>query len=111
MDRLSAFAARESETMPTEERSKKEQESLARLLEGLSISSDVPSDSQENGEDEASESDPDAEPTKGAKSKAIPEDIKLFEIFHEQVMSLVKQQRLQVWDTMALLVSLTNLAL
>ena len=45
-------------------------------------------------------------------SPGIPEDIQLFEIFYEQVMTLSKlQQRLQVWDTMALLVSLTNLAL
>jgi vacuolar protein sorting-associated protein 35 len=50
-------------------------------------------------------------PKEHNKIRGIPDDIKLFEVFHEQVMSLVKLQRLQLWDTIALLVSLTNLAL
>ncbi|KAF1983733.1 vacuolar protein sorting-associated protein 35 [Aulographum hederae CBS 113979] len=51
--------------------------------------------------------------TNGSSSKhrGIPDDVKLFEIFHEQVASLVKMQRLPIQDTVALLVSLTNLSL
>ena len=45
------------------------------------------------------------------KSRGIPEDVKLYEIFYEQVISLVNAQRLQIQDTIALLVSLSNLAL
>ena len=41
----------------------------------------------------------------------IPEDIRLFEIFNEQVQSLVKLQRLPLADAVALMVSLANLAL
>ena len=45
------------------------------------------------------------------KSRGIPAHIKLFEIFYGQVSHLVKAQRLPIQDTIALLVSLTNLAL
>ena len=45
------------------------------------------------------------------KSRGIPEDVKLYEIFYEQVINLVNAQRLQIQDTIALLVSLSNLAL
>ncbi len=45
------------------------------------------------------------------RSRGIPEDVKLYEIFYEQVINLVNAQRLHVQDTIALLVSLSNLAL
>ncbi|KAK7717838.1 retromer complex subunit Vps35 [Botryosphaeria dothidea] len=45
------------------------------------------------------------------KYRGIPENVKLFEIFYEQVAALVKMARLPIQDTIALLVSLTNLAL
>ncbi|EOD46124.1 putative vacuolar protein sorting-associated protein 35 protein [Neofusicoccum parvum UCRNP2] len=45
------------------------------------------------------------------KHRGIPENVKLFEIFYEQVAALVKMARLPIQDTIALLVSLTNLAL
>lgn len=45
------------------------------------------------------------------KHRGIPENVKLFEIFYEQVAALVKMARLPIHDTIALLVSLTNLAL
>jgi vacuolar protein sorting-associated protein 35 len=130
MDRLSAYAARESEAMSPEQKQKKESEAVARLLGKVSISdsSADASDKQANGDalhklNEPAESTP--EPTAvdmalAAKAKTdgqnnnikgIPDDIKLFEIFHEQVMSLAKLQRLPLCDTIALLVSLTNLAL
>ena len=44
-------------------------------------------------------------------NRGIPEDVKLYEIFYGQVTHLVNAQRLHIHDTMALLVSLTNLAL
>ncbi|KAG0649602.1 Vacuolar sorting-associated 35 [Hyphodiscus hymeniophilus] len=44
-------------------------------------------------------------------SKGIPESIRLYEIFFEQVMNLVSAQHLPIQDTTALLVSLANLAL
>ena len=46
-----------------------------------------------------------------AKSRGIPASIKLFEIFYERVTHLVQAQRLPIQDTIALLVSLANLAL
>lgn len=65
-----------------------------------------------------SESEPPAEPVQApatdgeqTKTRGIPDGIKLYEIFHEQVASIVKLQRLPIQDTIALLVSLTNLAL
>lgn len=51
----------------------------------------------------------DTEPAK--KRRGIPENVKLYEIFFEQVRILVEVQRLPIQDTIALLVSLTNLAL
>lgn len=134
MDRLSAYAAREAEGRSPEQRKIIEDNALASLLENIRVS-DVPAttltSSRQNGEDgdatthdEASEStkvdasedethakDSSSQPISTAATGAIPDDIKLFDIFHEQVITLVKMQRLQVWDTMALLVSLTNLAL
>ena len=50
-------------------------------------------------------------PPSSKKSRGIPEDVKLYEIFYEQVIHLVSAQRLHIQDTIALLVSLSNLAL
>jgi vacuolar protein sorting-associated protein 35 len=57
--------------------------------------------------------DTEATETDGAveKKRGIPSNVKLFEIFHEQVQTLVKMQRLPIQDTIGLLVSLANLAL
>jgi vacuolar protein sorting-associated protein 35 len=53
-----------------------------------------------------------AEPDEAVeKRRGIPSNVKLFEIFHEQVQTLVKMQRLAIQDTIGLLVSLANLAL
>jgi len=62
--------------------------------------------STENEETPAAETDGDIE-----KRRGIPNNVKLFEIFHEQVQTLVKMQRLPIQDTIGLLVSLANLAL
>jgi vacuolar protein sorting-associated protein 35 len=131
MDRLSAYAAREAGSESQEERETREADNLIKLLNNVQISQSTPkttsSDSHQNGNDSSTEaedssttasttSEPQFTPseagTETTKVGAIPEDIQLFEIFYEQVMTLTKlHQRLQVWDTMALLVSLTNLAL
>lgn len=139
MDRLSSYAAREAEADSPEERKKSEEEATTRLLEKLRISKDTkeeapkneavdgaPSATQPNGtkaeerpeapngtSDEAN-ADPiangDAQPAK-SEGKGISSDIKLYEIFYDQVVNLVKTRGLPVQDTMALCVSLINLAL
>ena len=45
------------------------------------------------------------------KQRGIPHNVKLYEVFFEQVNNLVNAQHLPIQDTIALLVSLTNLAL
>ncbi|KAE9981226.1 hypothetical protein BLS_001665 [Venturia inaequalis] len=125
MNRLSAYAAREAVETTPEQKQKDEEEATLKLLERIQISKDKsPSENGENGDstDTDAESmattavDPEetsaasaANPGKGARG--IPDDIKLFEIFNEQVQSLVKIQRLPLWDSVALMVALTNLAL
>jgi vacuolar protein sorting-associated protein 35 len=129
MDRLSAYAAREADTVTPEQRQKNEEEATEKLFERLKISKSAPApepSEQQNG-DSANDADADtasqattavdsdaangAESTDGKPVRGIPDDIKLFEIFNEQVQSLVKLQRLPLWDAIALMVSLTNLAL
>jgi vacuolar protein sorting-associated protein 35 len=138
MDRLSAYAQREAETETPEQRQKTEEESIAQLLEKMRIASekkpaeaetesarengDAPesSDTQDN-ESAASSitavSIADTETTETEsdqvveKRRGIPSNIKLFEIFNEQVQTLVKLQRMPIQDTIGLLVSLANLAL
>ncbi|KAF1812826.1 vacuolar protein sorting-associated protein 35 [Eremomyces bilateralis CBS 781.70] len=128
MDRLSAYAARESETETPEERLRKETEAAVKLLEDFKLSKEKPESKQQNGdpseatspvEEASSEITVDSEtPTavdegeaEGKKSRGIPDSIKLFEIFQEQVSSLVRIQRLSIQDTIALLASLARLAL
>ena len=139
MDRLSAYAARESESDPPEDRQKLEEESTAALLEKLRISeeakkpdtaTDSTKNTQSNGEvpnaehtsngpEQHSESPKaSAEEPNGFKNedpvprkRGIPENVKLYEIFYDQVTHLVNAQRLHIQDTVALLVSLSNLAL
>jgi vacuolar protein sorting-associated protein 35 len=150
MDRLSAYAARESEVYPVEDRQKMEDEAIAKLLEKVrldqekkSVSPEEPGAPEKKDEEsteaegaapETSTKEPDAEaspttaevkepsePVNGSyhvpedksdnKSRGIPESIRLYEIFFEQVMNLVNAQHLPIQDTTALLVSLANLAL
>lgn len=138
MDRLSAYAAREAETETAEEKAKNEEDATAKLLEQLKLQKEereakANAAEQTNGEEVGGESNNEAPsesepvPTKteppsttdgagevngiASKRRSIPENVKLFEIFHEQVVSLVKMQRLPIQDITALLVSLANLAL
>lgn len=163
MDRLSNYASREAEPESPEERIKKEEEATERLLAKLSVTDDEekPAEVEESKDKETNGEETDnksvdsettkvedeenaAEPKEDTESekkddtkqtKGIPEDIKLYEIFYEQVLNLVnvrahtrqfghssaesradfhvssKAQNLPVQDIIALLVSLANLAL
>ncbi|KAG9235127.1 vacuolar protein sorting-associated protein-like protein 35 [Amylocarpus encephaloides] len=141
MDRLSSYAARESEAQPTEDKQKREEDAIAKLLEKIELDKqrkEEPPSSETNGEEpdkeenganeeapkeppsdtveetpkeEAPSSEPETNEAKEAGSKGIPDTIKLYEIFFEQVMNLVNAQHLPIQDTTALLVSLANLAL
>jgi vacuolar protein sorting-associated protein 35 len=149
MDRLSAYAARESEAEPVEDRQKLEEDGLAKLLEATRITNErnetmaaklpVGGEHVESGvngstgtesssaetesqiseattevahtEPEAASVNGNTDADPGKKSRGIPDNVKLYEIFFEQVMNLVSAQHLPIQDTTALLVSLANLAL
>jgi vacuolar protein sorting-associated protein 35 len=137
MDRLSAFASREAETKSPEDRKEEEEKSIVALLEKMKLSreaaekaaAEAPEEAQvANGEDgkpaeegdasaasKAADSDEAAPSSEvngsSEKTKGIPGNVKLFEVFYEQVVHLVSMQRLPIQDIMALLVSLVNLAL
>ncbi|KIW99344.1 uncharacterized protein Z518_11332 [Rhinocladiella mackenziei CBS 650.93] len=128
MDRLSTYAQRESEGAPAEEKRKAEEEAAIRMLEKVDLNHEPkpapaaePEIPKTNGTDpksptetQPSESEP-ATPatpaTNGDKTGSGIGDVKLFEIFYEQVVNLVKSRGLPIQDTMALLTSLANLAL
>lgn len=147
MDRLSAYAERESQQNVTDDKAKLEEEALADLLEKIRIgkeqqeSKPAPAEpaAEPNGDQSNGEPGTDAEATPAESEPAtpsitdtettvvdntqesptptsdggrgIPQDVKLYEIFFEQVNNLVSAQHLPIQDTIALLVSLTNLAL
>lgn len=142
MDRLSTYAARESEQESQEDRKQTEEDATARLLEKLKVSSEAKKSKvdtegaetkQSNGEQQTNGDQPAVSPapegkdhaekedtsteatTNGDKphsrNRGIPENVKLYEIFYEQVVNLVSAQRLHIQDTIALLVSLSKLAL
>ena len=138
MNRLSSYAQNESTQQSTEDKRHSEEEAVVALLEKVRISKEAgPTNSnpteaepgQPNGEAEEggnseanfvdgagvsqeAESLPvNGTDVNGTKSRGIPPEIKLFEIFYNQVSRLVPAQRLPIQDTIALLVSLANLAL
>lgn len=139
MDRLSSYASREEDSKAPEERQRAEEEATTKMLERLSVTKHAETDqaashangqppdttsvesetSAENQAEVDKKSNPPSMPDgeasgqmKGAADgSGIPENVKLFEIFHEQVMNLVSMQRLPIQDITALLVSLANLAL
>jgi vacuolar protein sorting-associated protein 35 len=139
MDRLSSYAQREAEAVSPEDRQRREDESVTALLEKLKISKEqqeaaANAQSSEDGETTANgdtaenehpttpgaaeestpaEDTPASPQTNGevSKKRGIPDNVKLFEIFHEQVVHLIGMQRLPIQDITALLVSLVNLAL
>jgi vacuolar protein sorting-associated protein 35 len=139
MDRLSSYAQREAEAVSPEDRQRREDESVTALLEKLKISKEqqeaaANAKSSEDGQTTANgdtaenehpttpgaaeestpaEDTPASPQTNGevSKKRGIPDNVKLFEIFYEQVVHLVGMQRLPIQDITALLVSLVNLAL
>ncbi|KAL3469840.1 vacuolar protein sorting-associated protein 35 [Aspergillus californicus] len=132
MDRLSSYAAREAETSTDPEtRKQREEDAVTKLLEKLKVSEetkdtkekpkedDAPAADQENGVEQAPDKEAqetkeptEEEPTNGSDSeKPAPKEVKLYDIFYEQVVNLIKSRGLPIHDTMALLVSLVNLAL
>jgi vacuolar protein sorting-associated protein 35 len=137
MDRLSSFAQRQADedSLPSEKR-KAEEEATTRLFERMRLSKEPEPQSPQkvNGTDSAAETngtdgvkqgeepigsveEPAATDIDGStlNSKAtktsILADVKLYEIFYDQVVNLVKTRALSIQDTMALLTSLVNLAL
>ncbi|KAI4132730.1 MAG: hypothetical protein LQ338_000560 [Usnochroma carphineum] len=69
------------------------------------------SSGQPKQEQEAASTDANGDHNPPKKHRGIPDNIKLYEIFYGQVTNLVNAQRLQIQDTISLLVSLANLAL
>ena len=136
MDRLSAYAQREAEGQAPEDRQKQEEESVTALMEKLKVAKTQGAElakPTENGETDTHDEDrttPEQPTSTGAaeetraqeesepqtngetsKHRGIPDNVKLFEVFYEQVIHLVSMQRLPIQDITALLVSLVNLAL
>lgn len=66
---------------------------------------------QSKQENDKPPSDANGEAVLPSKHRGIPDNVRLYEIFYDQVTHLVNAQRLQIHDTVALLVSLANLAL
>lgn len=129
MDRLSSYAARDSDTA---EKSS-DDEAVSKKLEKANLD-DTTADSAGEADVEKTNAtetgETSEEPTKDTGSEVtaveesattngetngsqvkIPGDIKLYEVFYEQVVNLVQTRKLPIQDTMALLVSLANLAL
>ncbi|KAL4979278.1 vacuolar protein sorting-associated protein 35 [Aspergillus desertorum] len=128
MDRLSSYAAREAETSTDPvTRKQKEEEAVTKLLENLKISEEAQekmkedaTTTQENGvEQTPTEIEETTKPAEeatanrgeGDQKPTAPQDVKLYDIFYDQVVNLIKSRGLPIQDTMALLVSLVNLAL
>lgn len=138
MDRLSDFAERDGSSEKTSERGQIETEALAALLEKTKLEQEAekakPKPAADGDEDETNADDTPAEngddadkpaettdgddATKaategGANGEGTETDIKkpLYEVFFSQVKNLVEAQHLPIQDTIALLVSLLNLAL
>lgn len=123
MDRLSSYAIKDTEK--TDDPTKKEieeEEAVAKLLEQFKLAEETEkaddasaeqtqrngSASEEPTSSTASNNSPEEQDAKGVKT---PAETKLYETFYEQVVNLIKSRGLSIQDTIALLVSLINLAL
>jgi vacuolar protein sorting-associated protein 35 len=128
MDRLSSYAVKDSGMTDDAPKTKgNEEAAVSRLLENLKVTEtqEVPSvvassskseASQENGGKPDTGAQDSAEGSKPAEVTVEDEstssgEIKLYEIFYAQVVNLIKSRGLPVQDSIALLVSLVNLAL
>ncbi len=134
MDRLSTYATKDNEsTQEPEARKQHEEEAVVRLLEKLELDKEkkkqadaeaaVANKALENGTEEppktakstetaTAEGESQEQAPNGDDAKpVIPAEVKLYDIFYDQVVNLIKARALPIQDTMALLVSLVNLAL
>lgn len=135
MDRLSAYAARETELLTDPEtKQQSEEEAVTKLLENVKIAEETrkqappenaeTAPTQENGVEQDSKETQEQAPAApendtaekntngdGDEKAGVPANVKLYDIFYEQVVNLIKSRGLPIQDTMALLVSLVNLAL
>lgn len=119
MDRLSSYAIRDADTPDDPAKLKEgEEEAVANLLENLKLSAvkkaqEAKTDgAQENGTQAEEPAQTSEEPAKTAENGTkLTTDTRLYEIFYEQVVNLIKTRGLPIQDTIALLVSLVNLAL
>lgn len=123
MDRLSSYAIKDTEQ--TEDPAKKkehEEEAVATLLENFKLAEEKKAEkasakqTQENGaapEQAAAEAESSSKPSEEQDTNGVkaPAETKLYETFYEQVVNLIKSRGLPIQDTIALLVSLINLAL
>ncbi|QKX57262.1 uncharacterized protein TRUGW13939_04371 [Talaromyces rugulosus] len=124
MDRLSSYAIRDADqTDDPAKKKENEEEAVAKLLENFKLAEDKKAEevkaepAQENGD--KTEEEPAQHAEEGSKTPEqtdtngsnLTTDIKLYEIFYEQVVNLIKTRGLPIQDTIALLVSLANLAL
>lgn len=116
IDRLANFALREAEEEDPESRKVKEERSAALLADkiaGLKVK-----DNADGAAEHRAEAEVVADTSTGIgssideKFRGIPADVKLFEIFWQQITNLVKTRPdLAIQDISAMLLSLCNLAL
>lgn len=133
MDRLSEYADRDGAREKGHDQAKVEADALARLLQNVDLQKEAPqppasglaakptdaatkptdaaADANGEGQDAPAPSDSLAAETDSAAVNGNKTSVKLYEIFFGQVKNLVEAQHLPIQDTMALLVSLCNLAL
>lgn len=123
MDRLSSYAIRDTDQADDPAKKKEqEEEAVAKLLENFKLAEEKKAEKakvEQNPEDGAAPEEPTSAPestTKPSEEQGTngikgPTDIKLYETFYEQVVNLIKTRGLPIQDTIALLVSLANLAL
>ncbi|GAA6007594.1 hypothetical protein JCM11491_004219 [Sporobolomyces phaffii] len=136
IDRLAAYAAREAENESPEQRAREEEEQAKKLLitvrrqrertrldRDRAAAKQTPAEAEEETEGWGAAVHAVPPPSRavddvvigdgtGEKYRGIPADVKLFEVFWTQVVTLIKARPdLSLQDTTALLVSLANLSL
>ena len=102
----------------TKEVAAKPEDTKAGQTNGNAVNGDGPSSNADQSSQDRQDKPEPKEEINGLKDvesaprkRGIPENVKLYEIFYDQVTHLVSAQRLHIQDTIALLVSLSNLAL
>ncbi|KAL7424760.1 retromer complex subunit Vps35 [Cryptotrichosporon argae] len=108
IDRLAAYAAREAENEDPEEKRKGEEDAAKRLADKVKGARGKGKAAKE-GEKADTAGD---EPGSAKKFRGIPSDVRLFEVFWQQVVELIKARPdLSIQDITALCLSLINLSL